>query len=273
MPSSPQQSVSVIIPVYNGADYIRDAVESVLHQTRPPEEILLVNDGSTDDSENVLRELEEKNSAVRVISQTNQGQAAATNAGAAQAHGTLLAFLDQDDHWLPEKLARQLPLFEQPNVVLTYTDAHIVQEGQGRTGRTVFGRVAPIRGRALPHLLFGSCITNASVVVRAEAYRSVGGLSTNPRYHRIQDYELWLRLARQGEFDFVPEPLVEHLRRRGSWSQAKVQMAWATLRLLASLPLDSSQGITIWKKGHALLRPIREILVAGFRIDRLFGRV
>lgn len=273
MPTAFQPSISVIIPVYNGADYIRGAVESVLHQTRPPEEILLVNDGSTDASENVLRELEEKNATVRVINQTNLGQAAATNAGAAQAHGTLLALLDQDDRWLPEKLARQLPLFDEPNVVLAYTDAHIVQEGQGRTGRTAFGHVAPIRGHALSRLLLGNCITNASVVVRTEAYRAVGGLSTDPAFHRIQDYELWLRLSRQGEFDFVPEPLVEHVRHRGSWSQAKVQLAWATLRLLASLPLDSSQGITIWGKGRSLLRPIRDILVASFRIDRLFGRI
>jgi len=273
MSSSPQQSVSVIIPVYNGADYIRGAMESVLRQTRPPEEIILVNDGSTDASAGVLRELEEKNATVRVITQKNMGQAAASNAGAAQAHGTLLALLDQDDRWLPEKLARQLPLFDQPNVILTYTDAHIVHEGQGRTGRTAFGRVAPIRGRALPRLLFGSCITNASVVVRADAYRAAGGLSTEPRHHRIQDYELWLRLSRHGEFDFVPEPLVEHVRRRGSWSQAKVQLAWATLRLLASLSLDSAHGVTMWNKAHALLRPMRDILVASFRIDRLFGRV
>lgn len=273
MPTAFQPSISVIIPVYNGADYIRGAVESVLHQTRPPEEIILVNDGSTDASENVLRELEEKNATVRVINQTNMGQAAATNAGAAQAHGTLLAFLDQDDHWLPEKLARQLPLFEQPNVVLVYTDAHITQEGRGRTGRTVFGRVTPIRGHALPHLLFGNYITNASVIVRTNVYRAAGGLSTDPHFHRIQDYELWLRLARQGEFDFVTEPLVEHMRHRGSWSQGKIQLGWAWLRLLASLPLDSSQGITLWNKGRALLRPIRNIIVAGLRIDRLFGRV
>jgi glycosyltransferase involved in cell wall biosynthesis len=273
MPPSSHHTVSVIIPVYNGAAFVREAVQSVVQQTRPPEEILLVNDGSTDESAQVLQEIAAQNPSVRVIEQQNQGQAAATNTGAAQAKGTLLALLDQDDRWLPEKLAKQIPLFDQPNVVLTYTNAHIVHEGTGRTGRTAFDRTPPIRGRALPQLLFGNCITNASVVVRTETFRTAGGLSTDPRFHRIQDYELWLRLARQDEFDFVAEPLVEHVRRRGSWSQAKVKLARATFNLLASVPRDSAQGVTFWNKSRALARPVRDMIVAGLRIDRLFGRI
>lgn len=273
MSPSSRHTVSVIIPVYNGAAFVREAVQSVVQQTMPPEEILLVNDGSTDDSAEVLRDLAAKHPTVRVLEQANQGQAAATNTGAAQAKGTLLALLDQDDRWLPEKLAKQVPLFDRPEVILAYSNAHIVHEGQGRTGRTAFDRTPPIRGRALPRLLFGNCITNASVVVRAETYRAAGGLSTDPRFHRIQDYELWLRLAHQGEFDFVPEALVEHVRRRGSWSQAKVKLARATFGLLASVPRDPTQGVTLWSKSRALVRPVRDMTVAALRIDRLFGRV
>lgn len=97
-------TISVIIPVYNGERFLVEAIRSVLDQTLPPDEIIVVDDGSTDDGAAIARSF---GSPVRVLTQANLGPAAARNLGVAHAAGDLLAFLDADDLWLPDKLARQ----------------------------------------------------------------------------------------------------------------------------------------------------------------------
>jgi glycosyltransferase involved in cell wall biosynthesis len=101
--------VSVVIPVYNGAKHLRDTLASVLTQTLPPCEILTVDDGSTDPSAEVIRQIAEMSAIpIHYCYQANQGPGAARNTGVEMASGRLIAFLDQDDLWLPEKLARQV---------------------------------------------------------------------------------------------------------------------------------------------------------------------
>lgn len=101
---SDKPTISVIIPVHNGERYLAEAIRSVLDQTLPPDELIVVDDGSTDASAQVARSF---GPPVRVLAQANLGPAAARNLGAQQASGDLLAFLDADDLWTPEKLARQ----------------------------------------------------------------------------------------------------------------------------------------------------------------------
>jgi len=103
-------AVSVIIPVYDGERYLDGAIQSVLAQTLPPAEILIVDDGSTDGS---ARSAQSFGPPVRVLTQANLGPAAARNLGVAHATGDLLAFLDADDLWAPEKLARQKQVLEE----------------------------------------------------------------------------------------------------------------------------------------------------------------
>ncbi len=118
-------SVSVIIPVYNGARYVAEAIHSVLTQTRLPAEIIVVDDGSTDDSASIIARLSaEAGVRLRYAYQPNQGPSAARNIGVQQAAGDLLALLDADDVWLPTKLARQAVLLEQlPD--LGYVGCHL----------------------------------------------------------------------------------------------------------------------------------------------------
>jgi glycosyltransferase involved in cell wall biosynthesis len=117
-----EQEISVIIPVYNGRKYLREAIASVLQQEQAALEILIVDDGSSDQSAAVAAEF---GTSVRVISQEHRGAGSARNNGVRNSAGELLAFLDCDDHWAPAKLARQVACFRsQPSLDIVFT--HIV---------------------------------------------------------------------------------------------------------------------------------------------------
>ena len=114
-------TVSVVIPCYNGADFIRETLDSVLTQTVAPIEVLVVDDGSTDESAEIA---ESYGHPVRVIRQTNQGESVARNRGIDEARGDWIAFVDADDLWAPNKLERQLEAIE-PDVVWIHTNYHL----------------------------------------------------------------------------------------------------------------------------------------------------
>src|SRR5512143_4014499 len=116
---SSEPLVSVVMPVYNGARYLRQALESALNQTYRPLEIIVVDDGSTDETSAILAEF---GSRIRAIRQKNPGSAAARNAALQAAHGEIIAFLDADDLWLPQKLEVQVAyLRAHPDVELVAT--------------------------------------------------------------------------------------------------------------------------------------------------------
>src|SRR5213082_3313519 len=119
------------MPVFQGREHLAAAIESVLAQTFERFELLVIDDGSTDGSSTIARTYAERDSRVHYRRQENAGQGAARNAGAEAARGEAVAFLDQDDLWLPARLARQLPLLEDTTVV--YSDTYILREGGGRS--------------------------------------------------------------------------------------------------------------------------------------------
>jgi glycosyltransferase involved in cell wall biosynthesis len=199
--------VSVIIPVYNGEKYITQAVESVLAQTHQPIEIIVVDDGSTDSS---VAKLTEFSNAIVVLKQANVGVGAARNAGIVAANGDLVGFLDQDDWWLPRKLELQLRVFQDAaNCGLVHT---AVQHFDDQTEALV----RPLNPNARPDLMVGSCyerlllgnsICNSSVVVRRSALSQVGGCDCTMGRNNVQDYDLWLRIAKHWHVGYVAEPV------------------------------------------------------------------
>lgn len=207
--------VSVIIPTYNSARFLPDAIDSVLKQTYRSYEIIVVNDGSTDNTSEVLCRYSGK---ITVSEQRNRGVAAARNTGIRAAQGEYIAFLDADDLWLPDKLALQLPLFERnPDVGLVYGYfAYVDEEGQflrEKEGRWYRGRVP---GKAV----FNISIRTGTVVVRKDCFETVGLFDENLKV--CEDVNMWVRLAALYELDYVPRLVAKFRSRTDSLTEDKI---------------------------------------------------
>ena len=191
-------TVSVIIPVYNGKKHIRGTIRTVLEQTQRPDEIIVVDDGSTDGSGDLLERLRTE-MPIKVLRQANAGQSAARNAAADVATGDLLAFLDQDDQWHPEHLARLTRPFDgRPEIGWVYSDFDEI-DGRGRLVARGF-----LKARKLEHpkeslgdmIRQDLMILPSATVIRAQAFQAVGGFDT--RLCGYEDDDLFIRLFRAG---------------------------------------------------------------------------
>ena len=194
--------VSVIIPVYNSEDTIASAIGSVLAQEFDGFEAIVVNDGSTDGSARIIESYGDK---IRVVSQPNRGPASARNAGVAVARGDLLAFLDNDDEWMPHKLAKTVAaLDDNPSAILVYSDFIAIENG--KESLYVVGG-PPSRQRMLQG---GICILPSALVMRRTALDACGGWCEKFRRPGHEENWLWLIAHEQGEFAYVREPLVRY---------------------------------------------------------------
>lgn len=195
--------VSVVIPTFNQPTLLVEAIESVLHQTWPHREIIVIDDGSTDDKRARLAPYIEQG-LITYLHQQNKRQAAARNAGIRVARGELIAVLDHDDLWAPEKLERQVPLFDNPNVALAYCGAEEVD----LDGTVLWekGSAKYRRGQIFDALLFDHFITNSTVIVRRSALDHTGLFAED--LYGVDDIHLWLRICHDFDADFMPEPLV-----------------------------------------------------------------
>lgn len=200
--------VSVIIPAFNAAWCVAEALDSVRLQDFGDYEVLVVNDGSTDATKEIVEAFFSATDIrrARLISQANKGLGAARNAGLRRACGEYVAFLDADDIWHKTKLSRMMFAFEKVprDVGLLCHD-----EIASRNGKCVrvlrYGPSAKDMYRRL--LLRGNCLSPSAVVVRREILESIGGFSEDPNFHSVEDYDLWLRLSQQTKFRFVHEVL------------------------------------------------------------------
>jgi glycosyltransferase involved in cell wall biosynthesis len=203
--------VSVVIPNYNCGRFLAETLESVFAQTYPAVEVIVVDDGSTDDSAAVLDTYADR---VKIVRQSNQGVSAARNAGIRASHGALIALLDADDLWHPEKLAKQVALFATPSVGLVYCAVEYIDE-QGRTLGTNFtGR----RGRVLRHiaLLQGTVVLagGSTALIRRECFDKAGYFDCEMT--TAADWDMFRRIACHYEIDVVSEPLMKYRLRRQS---------------------------------------------------------
>jgi glycosyltransferase involved in cell wall biosynthesis len=195
--------ISVIVPTYNRSRYLVTAVEGVFAQTYESLEIIIVDDGSTDDTPQALKPYSGR---VRCIYQENRGVSAARNRGILAAQGELLAFLDTDDVWLPQKIERQMACLERrPTAGLAHTDALYLHGDSDRTSKRP-DIVHSCDGDCYANLFFGNRIVTSSVIVRRQCLEKVGGFDETIRY--AEDYDLWIRLARHFEFAYCNEALV-----------------------------------------------------------------
>ena len=187
--------VSVVIPCFNAAHFIADAVSSVLEQDEEGVEIIVVNDGSAD-CDALARALHPFGAAVARLDGPHAGPAAARNRGIAAARGRYLAFLDADDRWKPGFLSRQIAFLEDAEADLVYCDAELFGP-RAASGRTVMGS-HPSRGEVtVAAVLAADCVVVMSTVLaQADRVRAVGGF--DPAIRLCEDFDLWVRLLLAG---------------------------------------------------------------------------
>jgi glycosyltransferase involved in cell wall biosynthesis len=199
-PAVPAATVSVVIPAYNAAGWILEAIQSALDQTHQPIEVIVVDDGSTDDTSLIAGRFPPP---VRLLRKPNGGPAAARNFGIASASGEWIALLDADDRWKPCKLEKQLAL-AVPDVALVYTGLED-EEAPDLPDPITFN-----------DLWAANCIANSSVLVRRNTVIALGGFDEDPRLKSVEDYHFWLRLAFSGaRIVACQEPLTFYRRGAG----------------------------------------------------------
>lgn len=201
----PDPLVSVVIASFNMAEYLPFAIESALHQTYGRVEIVVVDDGSTDDTASVMQRYRNE-AKVRYCRQDHGGQATAKNRGIQESAGDYIAFLDADDMWTADKLARQLPLFAaSPTVGVVYSRVGYV-DGSGSDTGIAQNRL--FRGTVSAAMLVDNFIGFGSAVVRRECFARLGAFREELRMGI--DYDLWLRFSTKYEFDYVDAPLLRY---------------------------------------------------------------
>jgi glycosyltransferase involved in cell wall biosynthesis len=216
-------SVSVIIPVYNGERFLAEAVHSALSQTHRDVEVIVVDDGSTDGTPDIISRL---GSLVRPLRQPNQGVAAARNAGIAVARGRFVAFLDADDVWLPHKLERQLALLESKPSLGAVGSGFLVTDEQLQT---LAEDIPPTCDLAAILLLrTNGGLFSSTMVARTEILSRLGGFDT--RLSTSADWDLVARLAAHYEVASVPEALVLY-RQHGTNMHGNVPRTEEDMRL------------------------------------------
>jgi glycosyltransferase involved in cell wall biosynthesis len=199
--------ISVIIPTYNGEKYISQAINSVLAQTYKDYEIIVVDDGSTDATWQILGTYGQK---IRTFSKPNGGPGSARNLGIRNAAGSYLAFLDQDDEWLPDRLAAEVDILDKrPEVALVFADANICSAEGAITG-TTFSYVKPRRGKIFKQLYRNNFIANLTVLVRKSCFVELGELDQSGRMMISDDYNMWLRIAAHYPVEYVDRPLARY---------------------------------------------------------------
>lgn len=205
--------ISVVTPAFNAAPYLAQAIDSVLAQTIGDLEIIVVDDGSTDDTARVAAAY---GSRVLYLYQSNQGVSTARNRGLKHCRGDLVGFLDADDTWMPQKIKRQLEaLTAAPHARMCYT-ARLVTD---RDLKPISIEFSSRKASALEDLLLlGNVVGSpSSPLIDRRLLLEVGGF--DPAYSHCADWELWVRLAGKTEFLYLPEPLVTYRQHGGNMSR------------------------------------------------------
>ena len=199
--------ISVILPVYNRAGWVARAIDSVLSQTYQNFELLVIDDGSTDD---ISRVLESYGSRLRVLKQAHAGAETARNLGLENARGEFVAFIDSDDLWYADRLSSQLLCFNRVEVGLVFGNAALVDYRQTpprHLKRTFFDNVRPSRGRVMEVFESGCFVPCSSVLARRQCFVETGGFTLG---RVAADYLKWLEISASYEFDYIPGPVFEY---------------------------------------------------------------
>jgi glycosyltransferase involved in cell wall biosynthesis len=252
-PGGADVSIAVVIPLYNGGQYIRQAIEAVLYQSLPPTEIIVVDDGSTDDGPAIVGDLA-RSHPIRLLRKRNGGQSSARNFGIARAGSNLIALLDQDDVWYPDHLARLAEPFLQHRTVelgWAYSNLDEIDEKGRLVTRSILHFLpAPHPKRDLPGALGSDMfvLPSASLISR-KAFEAVGGF--DERLLGYEDDDLFLRMFRAGYDNVYLDEALSQWRLFPGSSSYSPRMAISRMvylrKLLAEFPDDPPRG-RFWRR-------------------------
>jgi len=214
--------------VYNRPEQVTLAIDSVLAQTRPADELIVVDDGSSDATAAAVAGYGDR---VRLIQQAHAGVSAARNKGIAEARFEWLAFLDSDDQWKPNKLQRQFDRLQaEPEWSLCYTDEEWRKNGRWMNQSKHHQKYS---GWIFTHCLALCLISPSSVLVHRRVFDTVGMFDTD--LPACEDYDLWLRVCLHYPVLFIPERLI--IKQAGGWPQLSTQHSLDRFRILALIKL------------------------------------
>ena len=251
--------VSAILPVCNRERTVARAIESVLGQSHRPLELIVVDDGSTDGTRRVL---ESFGSSITLLEQPNAGPYVARNHALRHARGELVAFIDSDDAWLPDRLASQLPLM-RPEVGLVFGDAAWRLADGRSAGRTCFDVTPPRRGRVMRHFAWGNFVPTITALVRRSCLEELGGFSEAATLS--SDYLMWFRIAQRHEIDYVPAPVAEYTVYSGGISSDLGRSLEARIRLFRDELARASDPQTRHTLRRLLFNHALHLLLASVR--------
>lgn len=212
-----KKTIDVIIPVYNAEKFIEKTLESVVSQTHLPERIIIVDDGSTDETVNIINDFK-NNSKVKIDlhQQENRGPNAARNAGLKHSTSEFVAFLDADDIWEKEKLEKQLRVFEKnefEKLGLVYTAYDLIDENDEKIKQSflVFKLDPGLRGDVFDKMFDAMKITGScsGVLIKKDCFEKTGYFDETLK--GAEDWDMWIRISQYFEIDYVDEILV-HVR-------------------------------------------------------------
>ena len=247
-------AVSVITPAFNTAPFLAETVESVLAQRFQDWELVIVDDGSTDDTAEIAQRYADRDARIRIVRQENRGLAAARNTAVHAARGEFCALLDSDDVWLPGFLGSQMEVFARhPDTALVTGNAHYM--GGPRNGEPVRPIVGGTPVIPVEEMLVNECAVFVMTTFRRAVFHAIGGF--DPSKRRSEDWDFWIRAALAG---FImrrnPSPLAAYRVREGSLSQDARSMLKEMLHTLSKAAPACRPGTT----AHAAL---------AFQINRL----
>lgn len=230
--------VSVIIPAYNAITYLPKTIANVLEQTYTDFEVIVINDGSTDNIEEWIAQISDPR--LKLVSQSNLGLAGARNTGIRESQGEFLAFLDADDLWESTKLAKQVQILDaHPEVGVVYTWVAYVDERGNSTGRVVSNQQ---QGNVWQELTKGNLVECGSVaMVRGECFEKCGVFDCNLGSF-VEDWDMWLRIANYYQFKVIKEPLVYYRQVASSASRN-----WEAMAKSYRLVIEKAFATSAWE--------------------------
>jgi glycosyltransferase involved in cell wall biosynthesis len=231
--------VSIVIPVFNSGHLIGETIDSVLSQTFTNFEIIIVDDGSTDETPDILIALKKTDSRISVYQQLNGRQGKARNFGVSKAKANLIAFLDADDLWPPNKLIYQLEVMKNSSADLTFTNGYICLNNQMELRDHLFGVKDEFffadEGVRLFHIQ--NRVPTSTVIVKREVFDLVGGFPETLNIQNCEDYYLWTKLVNSGFLlQGISKPLLYYRVHPESSTGQEIKLLFPLVRVLMQMP-------------------------------------